>query len=88
MVLVGFGVQLWMYGTPIAYPLSAVPFGLEKVIRCNPMTPVVNNFKYAFLGCGQLEVHSWIVSWIVTLVVLAAGVVLFSRVEKTFMDTV
>lgn len=88
MVLVGFGVQLWMYGTPIAYPLSAVPFGLEKVIRCNPMTPVVNNFKYAFLGCGQFEVHSWIVSWIVTLVVLAAGVVLFSRVEKTFMDTV
>ena len=88
MVLVGFGVQLWMYGTPIAYPLSAVPFGLEKIIRCNPMTPVVNNFKYAFLGCGQLEVHSWIVSWIVTLVVLAAGVVLFSRVEKTFMDTV
>lgn len=87
-VLVGFGVQLWMYATPIVYPLSSVPSPLAKLIRYNPMTPVVNNFKYAFLGCGQPEIRSWALSWAVTLVVLTLGVVLFSRVEKTFMDTV
>ena len=87
-VLVGFGVQLWMYATPIVYPLSAVPFGLEKIIRLNPMTPVVNNFKYAFLGSGNFELTSWLVSAAVSAVILMIGIVIFSRIEKTFMDTV
>lgn len=87
-VLVGFGVQLWMYATPIVYPLSAVPFGLEKIIRLNPMTPVVNNFKYAFLGSGNFELTSWFVSAAVSAVILMIGIVIFSRIEKTFMDTV
>ena len=87
-VLVGFGVQLWMYATPIVYPLSAVPLGLEKVIRLNPMTPVVNNFKYAFLGSGSFEVDSWIISGAVSVVILMVGIVIFSKIEKTFMDTV
>ena len=87
-VLVGFGVQLWMYATPIVYPLSAVPFGLEKIIRLNPMTPVVNNFKYAFLGSGNFELTSWLVSAAVSAVFLMIGIVIFSRIEKTFMDTV
>ena len=87
-VLVGFGVQLWMYATPIVYPLSAVPLGLEKVIRLNPMTPVVNNFKYAFLGSGSFEVDSWIISGAVSFVILMVGIVIFSKIEKTFMDTV
>jgi lipopolysaccharide transport system permease protein len=87
-ILIGFGVQLWMYATPIVYPLSSVPASFAKIIRFNPMTPIVNNFKYAFLGCGQPEIHSWIISWAVTLVFLATGVLLFSKVEKTFMDTV
>ena len=87
-ILVGFGVHLWMYATPIAYPLSQVPEFLSKIIRLNPMTPIVNNFKYAFLGCGQLEVTSWIYSWIFTIVVLFIGVLIFSKTEKTFIDTV
>ena len=87
-VLVGFGVQLWMYATPIVYPLSAVPLGLEKIIRLNPMTPVVNNFKYAFLGSGNFELTSWLVSAAVSAVILMIGIVIFSRIEKTFMDTV
>lgn len=87
-VLVGFGVQLWMYGTPIVYPLSAVPLGLEKVIRLNPMTPIVNNFKYAFLGCGSFEVSSWIASGVVSVVILLLGILIFSKVEKMFIDTV
>lgn len=87
-ILVGFGVQLWMYATPIVYPLSAVPAQLRKISALNPMTPVVNNFKYAFLGCGNFEVGSWLVSWGVTIVLLFLGIVIFSRIEKTFLDTV
>lgn len=87
-ILVGFGTHLWMYATPIAYPLSQVPPVLEKIIRLNPMTPIVNNFKYAFLGCGQLEVSSWIYSWTFTVVIFIIGVLIFSKTEKTFIDSV
>lgn len=87
-VLVGFGVQLWMYATPIVYPLSSVPEKFAGIMRFNPMMPIINNFKYAFLGCGELEVMSWVISWIITLAVLIGGIIIFSRVEKTFLDTV
>lgn len=87
-ILVGFGVQLWMYATPIVYPLSAVPAQLRKIAALNPMTPIVNNFKYAFLGCGSFELASWLVSWAVTLILLFLGIIIFSRIEKTFLDTV
>ncbi len=87
-ILVGFGVQLWMYATPIVYPLSQVPEFLKGVITLNPMTPIINNFRYAFLGCGTFEVSSWIYSWIFTIFVLFAGILIFSKVEKTFIDTV
>ncbi len=87
-ILVGFGVQLWMYATPIVYPLSQVPVFLKNVINLNPMTPIINNFRYAFLGCGVLEITSWIYSWIFTVIVLFIGILIFSKVEKTFIDTV
>ncbi len=87
-ILVGFGVQLWMYATPIVYPLSAVPSNLRGLILLNPMMPVVNNFKYAFLGCGEPEIFSWAISWGMTLLLLFVGIIIFSRVEKTFLDTV
>ena len=87
-ILVGFGVHLWMYATPIVYPLSQVPEFLRNYIMLNPMAPLVNNFKYAFLGCGQLEITGWIYSWIFTIIVLFIGVIIFSKVEKTFIDTV
>lgn len=87
-ILVGFGVHLWMYATPIVYPLSQVPEFLRDYIMLNPMAPLVNNFKYAFLGCGQLEIAGWIYSWIFTIIVLFIGVIIFSKVEKTFIDTV
>ena len=60
----------------------------HALIMCNPVTPIVNLFRYAYLGIGQIEWSYYAISWIVTLVVLLLGVVLFSRVEKTFMDTV
>ncbi len=87
-VLVSFGVTLWMYGTPVVYDLSIVKGAFAKVIMLNPMTPIMNNFRYAVLGCGNFEVSYWVVSWVTTIVVLMAGILLFNRVEKTFMDTV
>jgi len=54
----------------------------------NPMSPIVCNFRYAMLGCGQLEYKYWSISWGVTLFILMIGIILFNRVEKTFMDTV
>ena len=92
-MLVSFGVQLWMYGTPVAYDMFSIgafaPDGKYYwLIMSNPVTPIVNIFRYGYLGIGQIDWHYYIISWIVTLVVLFIGVVLFSRVEKTFMDTV
>lgn len=90
-ILVGFGMQLWMYATPVVYPVSQVASisgKLSKVIMLNPVTPIINNFRYAILGCGNMDYKYWLISWIFTLIVLFFGIVLFSRVEKTFMDTV
>jgi len=86
--LVGFGVQLWMYATPVIYPVSAVPEGLQWIIRLNPLTPVVESFRYAYLGSGTVSPASLLYSSAFTLVVLVAGLLLFNRVEATFMDTV
>jgi len=87
-VLVTFGVQLWMYITPIVYPVSTLSKSAKVLIMLNPVAPVVNNFKYAFLGCGQMEWGYQGISAAVTLVVLTLGIILFNKVEKDFMDTV
>lgn len=92
-MLVSFGVQLWMYGTPIAYDMfsmGAFAPGSKyySLYMCNPVTPIVNIFRYAWLGIGQIDWFYYGISWAVTFVILFFGVVLFSRVEKTFMDTV
>lgn len=86
--LVGFGVQLWMYATPVAYPSSQVPARFQWVISLNPMTPVVEMFRIAFLGVGTINPWQITQSVITTVVILFIGIVLFSRVEKSFMDTV
>lgn len=87
-ILVGFGVQLWMYITPIVYPLSTVPEQFRNLIMYNPMAPIINNFKYSMLGCGKMEWGYWGISAIVTAVIVFIGLIVFNRVEKTFMDTV
>ncbi len=90
-ILVGFGMQLWMYGTPVVYPLSQAaqlsPM-LAKLVMLNPVSPIVNNFRNIILGAGTFEYTYWGISWIFTFVVLFIGVLIFNRVEKTFMDTV
>lgn len=90
-MLIGFGVSLWMYITPVAYDYSIVAAAGEKwmaLYMCNPMTPIINTMRYAYLGVGEFNLPYYLLSWGVTLVMLFFGVLLFSRVEKTFMDTV
>lgn len=87
-MLVGFGVQIWMYLTPVAYDAAIIPEQYMGVYMLNPMTPVINAFRYAYLGVGSFELGYYLLSWAVTLIVLFVGVILFNRVEKTFMDTV
>lgn len=90
-IVVSFGVQLWMYATPVVYSMSEIAAGSPRLlvlIRLNPMTEPVQVFRYALLGCGEISPAWLLYSAVVALVTLVAGVVLFSRVEKTFMDTV
>jgi lipopolysaccharide transport system permease protein len=87
-LLVGFGVQLWMFVTPVVYPSSLVPAKWSWVIDLNPMAAIIETFRYAFHGVGAFSVSRFLVSLGITMIILSCGIVLFSRVEKSFMDTV
>lgn len=88
-LLVTFGVQLWMYITPVVYPMSTLPEGLLRtLIQINPVTCAVEAFRWIFLGAGEMSALLWSISTAVMAVVVLVGIVIFSRVEKTFMDTV
>lgn len=88
-ILVTFGVQLWMYATPVVYPLSQVDNGLLKIIiMLNPVTTPVEIFRFAILGQGTIVPEYLLFSWCITILVAMCGVMIFNRVEKTFMDTV
>ena len=86
--LVQFGVQLLMYATPVIYPVSSIPVRFQWIILANPMTPIVEAFRYAFLGAGTVNVNHLLYSFGFMLVVVFLGTVIFNRVEQTFMDTV
>jgi lipopolysaccharide transport system permease protein len=86
--LVAFGVTLWMYATPIIYPMSGIPEKYRFFVLANPMTPIVETFKTALLGVGEINYMYLLYSFGFTVAVLVAGVIIFNKVEKTFMDTV
>jgi lipopolysaccharide transport system permease protein len=86
--LVTFGVQLWMYVTPVIYPVSSIPERFQPLIQANPLTPIVETFRHAFLGSGEVNGLNLLYSAGFMLVVLVAGTILFNRIEATFMDTV
>lgn len=86
--VVGFGVQLWMYATPIVYPMSQIPEKWQWLFALNPMSAIVETVRYAFLGAGAIRPLHLALSLVMTSLVLFAGIVMFSRIEKTFMDTV
>ena len=86
--LVTFGVQLLMYTTTVVYPLSAAPEKYRHIIELNPMTGIIEAFRYSFLGKGEFSAWSIGYSAIITLIVLILGIVIFNKTEKTFVDTV
>lgn len=88
-VLVGFGVSLWMYLTPVVYPLSTLADGwMKTVLLCNPVTTSAELIRYALLGKGTLAWGFYGMSWLVTIVVALLGIMIFNKVERNFMDTV
>jgi len=94
-ILFTFVVQLWMFGTPIVYPLSQVAgktiigIDLYTLMAINPVTPIIETFKYAFLGCGEFIGWGWLAySFVFMAILLGFGIVVFNKVQKSFMDTV
>lgn len=86
--IITLGMQLWMYVSPVVYPMSLTGGWMYKLLLLNPMTPILNNFKWAFLGSGDFMLWSWLLSMVVTAVCLLLGIAVFGKVEKTFVDTV
>lgn len=87
-ILVSFGVSLWMYITPVVYPASRIPNWLYGIFMLNPVAPIVENYRHAFLGSGTFEWFYWFISLAVTAVIAVTGIVVFNKVEKNFIDTV
>jgi len=92
-MLVSFGLQLWQYATPIAYGLTLVSSSASFskymfLYQLNPMTPVITTFRYAVFGFGYFDLTYYLVSWGVTIAFFVLGLILFSKIERTFMDTI
>lgn len=87
-MLVAFGLQLWQYGSPIAYGLQLIPEKIMFLYMLNPMTPVITTFRYAVFGFGYFNLGYYLISWAISLAVFFVGLILFSRIERTFMDTI
>ena len=88
-VLVGFGVSLWMYATPIVYPLSQLNNSwLKIVLMVNPVTMPIEIFRYAVIGKGTIDLLYLGISWLFTIIVAVFGIMIFNKVERNFMDTV
>ena len=87
-MLVGFGLQLWQYGSPIAYGLQLVPEKWLGLYLLNPVTPIITTFRYAMFGFGYFNLHAYLLGWAISLVLFFIGLILFSRIERTFMDTI
>jgi lipopolysaccharide transport system permease protein len=87
--LIGFGVQLLMYASPVIFPLNEIKNPLYRtILEYNPMTPIIEGFRYAYLGAGTLSPGLLAYSAGFTAVVLVIGTVIFNKVERSFMDTV
>jgi lipopolysaccharide transport system permease protein len=86
--VVTFGVPLLMYATTVVYPLSATPAKFYWIVKVNPLTPIIEHFRYGFLGSGTISWPSLIYSAVCSIVVLLLGVLIFNKVEKNFIDTV
>ena len=88
VMLVGFGLELWRYGCPIAYGLQLIPEKYMSLYLLNPVAPILTTFRYAVFGFGYFNILYYVLSWLISIVVFLLGLVLFSRIERTFMDTI
>ncbi len=86
--LITFGIQLLMYATTVIYPLSAAPVKYRSLIAANPMTELIETFRFGFLGTGSFSWAALGYSTVVTIVLLFLGTIIFNKVEKSFVDTV
>lgn len=86
--LVGFSIQLWMYGTPVIYPLASVPEKWKWIILLNPMTQVVEFYRLAFFGTGSFSPQGALLSFLATAVLFLTGLYMFNRAQRTFVDTI
>lgn len=86
--LITFGVQLLMYGTPVIYPLSTIPQQYKALVLANPMTAIIEAFRYIFLGTGTLNYWYIVYSFGFAALIFIIGLAVFNRTEKNFMDTV
>jgi len=87
-MLLGFGVSLFMYVTPVIYPISALPAKFKAIAYYNPLSGIFECFKYAWLGAGEFSGSMLLISTFIIFALLAVGTVIFNKVEKGFMDTV
>jgi lipopolysaccharide transport system permease protein len=90
--LVQFGVQLWMYATPVIYPLSNLSTGRAAqylwLMKLNPLTSILETFKLAFLGTGTFSWGNFAYSFVCTIIVMALGILVFNKVQRSFMDVI
>jgi lipopolysaccharide transport system permease protein len=86
--LVQFGVQLLMYATPVVYSVSSVPARFQFILQVNPLTSIIETFRYAFLGAGSVHPGQLLYSFTFMLLSVLVGALIFNRVEATFMDTI
>ena len=87
-MLLGFGISLFMYATPVIYPLSSLSGIWKTVALYNPLTGIFECFKYGWLGVGDFSVTILLISTVIIFIILAIGTLIFNKVEKGFMDTV
>ena len=87
-MLVGFGLQLWQYGSPIAYGLRLVPEKWLGLYMLNPVTPIITTFRCGMFGFGYFNLSYYLIGWGVSLLIFFIGLIQFSRIERTFMDTI
>lgn len=87
-MLVGFGLELWRYGCPIAYGLKLIPDRYLSLYMLNPVTPILTTFRHAVFGFGYFNGVYYSLSWVISLLVFFIGLIMFSRIERTFMDTI
>lgn len=87
-ILFTFFVQLWMYATPVIYPLSTMSEKYQWIIALNPLTSIFETFKYGMLGVGTFDWGQLLYSFVFMIVTLMIGVVIFNKVQRSFMDTV